>query len=157
MVETLNKVMRVTRRLVQEYGREPTDAEVASGMGISAERVSEILKMSLVTVSLESPTGEAGDSYVGDTIEDRNAPLPEEAAEHHEREEQVGDVLSTLSERESQILKLRFGLTDGRTRTLKEVSWDYGVTRERIRQIETNALRKLRHPDHSEKLRDLVG
>ncbi len=156
MVETINKLMRVSRRLVQEYGREPTTAEVAVGMEVTPERVREIMKVSQEPVSLETPIGEEEDSHLGDFIEDRSAPAPADAATFQLLREQVGDVLGTLSERERRVLQLRFGLEDGRSRTLEEVGRDFGITRERIRQIEAKALRKLRHPSRSRKLRDFL-
>ena len=156
MVETINKLMRVSRRLVQEYGREPTTQEISLGMEVPPERVREILKVSQEPVSLETPIGEEEDSHLGDFIEDRSAPAPAEAATFQLLREQVEDVLGTLSERERRVLQLRFGLEDGRSRTLEEVGRDFGVTRERIRQIEAKALRKLRHPSRSRKLRDFL-
>ncbi|MEX2598318.1 MAG: RNA polymerase sigma factor RpoD, partial [Dehalococcoidia bacterium] len=156
MVETINKLMRVSRRLVQEYGREPTTMEISQGMEVPPERVREILKVSQEPVSLETPIGEEEDSHLGDFIEDRSAPAPADAATFQLLREQVEDVLSTLSERERRVLQLRFGLEDGRSRTLEEVGRDFGVTRERIRQIEAKALRKLRHPSRSRKLRDFL-
>ncbi len=156
MVETINKLMRVSRRLIQEYGREPTTQEIAEGMEISPERVREILKISQEPVSLETPVGEEEDSHLGDFIEDRSSPAPAEAATSQLLREQVEGVLGTLSERERRVLQLRFGLEDGRSRTLEEVGRDFGVTRERIRQIEAKALRKLRHPSRSRKLRDFL-
>ena len=148
--------MRVSRRLVQEYGREPTTQEISLGMDVPPERVREILKVSQEPVSLETPIGEEEDSHLGDFIEDRSAPAPAEAATFQLLREQVEDVLGTLSERERRVLQLRFGLEDGRSRTLEEVGRDFGVTRERIRQIEAKALRKLRHPSRSRKLRDFL-
>ena len=156
MVETINKLMRVSRRLVQEYGREPTTQEIAEGMEVTPERVREILKVSQEPVSLETPIGEEEDSHLGDFIEDRSAPAPADAATFQLLREQVEDVLDTLSERERRVLQLRFGLEDGRSRTLEEVGREFGVTRERIRQIEAKALRKLRHPSRSRKLRDFL-
>ena len=156
MVETINKLMRVSRRLVQEYGREPTTQEISVGMEVTPERVREILKVSQEPVSLETPIGEEEDSHLGDFIEDRSAPAPAEQATFQLLREQVEDVLSTLSDRERRVLQLRFGLSDGRSRTLEEVGRDFGVTRERIRQIEAKALRKLRHPSRSRKLRDFL-
>ena len=156
MVETINKLVRVSRRLVQEYGREPTTQEIAVGMEVTPERVREILKVSQEPVSLETPIGEEGDSHLGDFIEDRSALSPSDAATYALLREQVGDVLGTLSERERRVLQLRFGLEDGRDRTLEEVGRDFGVTRERIRQIEAKALQKLRHPSRSRKLRDFL-
>ena len=156
MVETINKLLRVTRRLVQEYGREPTSAEIGVGMEVLPEKVREILKISQEPVSLETPIGEEEDSHLGDFIEDRTALAPAEAASYQLLKEQVDDVLDTLSDREARVLQLRFGLEDGRSRTLEEVGRDFGVTRERIRQIEAKALRKLRHPNRSKKLRDFL-
>lgn len=156
MVETINKLMRVSRRLVQEYGREPTVQEISEGMEVPPERVREILKVSQEPVSLETPIGEEEDSHLGDFIEDLGAPAPADAATVQLLREQVEDVLTTLSDRERRVLQLRFGLEDGRSRTLEEVGRDFGVTRERIRQIEAKALRKLRHPTRSRKLRDFL-
>ncbi len=156
MVETINKLLRVSRRLVQEFGREPTSEEIAAGMDISPEKVREILKISQEPVSLETPIGEEEDSHLGDFIEDRSALAPAEAASYQLLKEQVDDVLYTLSAREARVLQLRFGLEDGRGRTLEEVGRDFGVTRERIRQIEAKALRKLRQPNRSKKLRDFL-
>jgi RNA polymerase primary sigma factor len=156
MVETINKLMRVSRRLVQEYGREPTIHEIAEGMEVAPERVREILKISQEPVSLETPIGEEEDSHLGDFIEDLTAPAPADAATVQLLREQVEGVLLTLSDRERRVLQLRFGLEDGRGRTLEEVGRDFGVTRERIRQIEAKALRKLRHPSRSKKLRDFL-
>ena len=156
MVETINKLLRVTRRLVQEYGREPTSEEIGAGMEVPSDKVREILKISQVPVSLETPIGEEEDSHLGDFIEDRKALAPAEAASYQLLKEQVDDVLYTLSDREARVLQLRFGLEDGRSRTLEEVGRDFGVTRERIRQIEAKALRKLRHPSRSKKLKDFL-
>lgn len=156
MVETINRLLRVSRRLVQEYGREPTSEEIGEGMEASPDRVREILKISQEPVSLETPIGEEEDSHLGDFIEDRGTMAPSEAASYQLLKEQVDDVLYTLSEREARVLSLRFGLEDGRQRTLEEVGHDFGVTRERIRQIEAKALRKLRHPSRSKKLRDFL-
>ena len=156
MFEMVNKLLRASRRLVQENGREPTSEEIGKGMEISPEKVREILKISQMPVSLETPIGEEGDSHLGDFIEDRNALAPSEAASNMILKEQVDDVLFTLNEREARVLQLRFGLEDGRQRTLEEVGRDFGVTRERIRQIEAKALRKLRHPSRSKKLRDFL-
>jgi len=156
MVETINKLLRASRRLVQEYGREPTSEEIGEGMEVSPEKVREILKISQEPVSLETPIGEEEDSHLGDFIEDRNAMAPADAASYQLLKEQVDDVLYTLSDREARVLQLRFGLEDGRQRTLEEVGRDFGVTRERIRQIEAKALRKLRHPSRSKKLREFL-
>ena len=156
MVETINKLLRVSRRLVQEYGREPTSEEIGSGMDVVPEKVREILKISQEPVSLETPIGEEEDSHLGDFIEDRSTLAPSDAASYQLLKEQVDDVLFTLSDREARVLQLRFGLEDGRQRTLEEVGRDFGVTRERIRQIEAKALRKLRHPSRSKKLRDFL-
>ena len=156
MVETINKLLRESRRLVQEYGREPTSEEIGEGMEVTPERVREILKISQEPVSLETPIGEEEDSHLGDFIEDRNTLAPSDAASYQLLKEQVDDVLYTLSEREAKVLQLRFGLEDGRQRTLEEVGHDFGVTRERIRQIEAKALRKLRQPSRSKKLRDFL-
>ena len=156
MVETINKLLRVSRRLVQEYGREPTANEIGRQMEMTADKVREILKISQEPVSLETPIGEEEDSHLGDFIEDKNAPAPAEAATYHLLREQVDDVLDTLSLRERRVLQLRFGLEDGRSRTLEEVGREFSVTRERIRQIEAKALRKLRHPTRSKKLRDFL-
>jgi len=156
MVETINRLLRVSRRLVQEFGREPTSEEIGVGMEVSPERVKEILKISQQPVSLETPIGEEEDSQLGDFIEDRSTLEPSEAASYQLLKEQVDDVLYTLSDREARVLSLRFGLEDGRQRTLEEVGHDFGVTRERIRQIEAKALRKLRHPSRSKKLRDFL-
>ncbi len=156
MVETINKLQRENRRLVQEYGREPTTEEIASGMEITPDKVREILKISQEPVSLETPIGEEEDSHLGDFIEDRSALAPADAASHQLLKEQIKDVLHTLSIRERRVLQLRFGLQDGRSRTLEEVGREFGVTRERIRQIEAKALRKLRHPTRSRRLRDFL-
>jgi RNA polymerase primary sigma factor len=153
MLETTNKLARVSRRLVQEYGREPTSEEIGRGMEIAAEKVREIIKVWREPVSLETPIGEEGDSHLGDFIEDQDALTPAEAASHQLLKEQVMDVLATLTPRESRVLELRFGLEDGRSRTLEEVGREFHVTRERIRQIEAKALRKLRHPSRSKKLK----
>ena len=156
MVETINKLLRQQRRLIQEFGREPSNEELAESLEQSPERVREILRISQDPVSLETPIGEEEDSHLGDFIEDRAALAPIEAAAYQLLREQVEDVLSTLSDRERRVLELRFGLIDGRSRTLEEVGRDFGVTRERIRQIEAKALRKLRHPTRSRKLRDFL-
>jgi len=157
MVETINKLLRENRRLVQEYGREPTTQEIATEMEITPERVREIMKISQEPVSLETPIGEEEDSHLGDFIEDRAALAPAEAASYQLLREQMGDVLDTLSIRERRVLQLRFGLEDGRSRTLEEVGREFSVTRERIRQIEAKALRKLRHPTRSKKLKDFLS
>ena len=156
MVETINKLMRQHRRLLQEYGREPTPAEVGMVMEVNPVRVQEILKISQEPVSLETPIGEEEDSHLGDFIEDKNAVPPPDAASAQLLKEQINDVLDTLTEREKRVLQLRFGLEDGRSRTLEEVGGEFGVTRERIRQIEAKALRKLRHPTRSRKLKDFL-
>lgn len=156
MVETINKLIRVSRQLLQELGREPTPEEIAEEMNMSEERVREILKIAQEPVSLETPIGEEEDSHLGDFIEDQDAPAPAEAASFTMLKEQLEGVLDTLSEREKKVLRLRFGLDDGRSRTLEEVGQVFGVTRERIRQIEAKALRKLRHPSRSKKLKDFL-
>ncbi len=156
MVETINKLVRVSRRLVQEYGREPTSKEVGSDMEITPEKVREVIKVSQEPVSLETPIGEEEDSHLGDFIEDHGTPAPADAASHQLLKEQVSDVLSSLTPREKKVLILRFGLEDGRSRTLEEVGREFSVTRERIRQIEAKALRKLRHPSRSKKLKDYL-
>lgn len=156
MVETINKVVRVSRQLLQELGREPTDLEIAEKMDMPPEKVREILKISQEPVSLEIPIGEEEDSHLGDFIQDDNIPVPAEAAAFVLLREQLVDVLGTLTEREQKVLRLRFGLDDGRARTLEEVGKQFEVTRERIRQIEAKALRKLRHPSRSRKLKDYL-
>jgi len=156
MVETINKLIRTSRRLAQEYGREPTSEEIAAGMGIYPEKVREIIKISQEPVSLELPIGEEEDSHLGDFIEDRSTMPPAEAASLNLLKDQVEGVLLTLTPRERRVLQLRFGLEDGRSRTLEEVGKEFGVTRERIRQIEAKALRKLRHPSRSKKLKDYL-
>ncbi len=156
MVETINKLIRVSRQLLQELGREPTPEEIAAEMDIPVERVREILKISQEPVSLETPIGEEEDSHLGDFIQDENVPVPAEAAASSLLREQLQEVLSTLTEREQMVLRLRFGLDDDRSRTLEEVGKEFNVTRERIRQIEAKALRKLRHPSRSRKLRDYL-
>tara|TARA_B100001123_G_scaffold450660_2_gene622812 strand:- start:13432 stop:14769 length:1338 start_codon:yes stop_codon:yes gene_type:complete len=156
MVETINKLVRVSRRLLQEKGREPTSEETAKEMGITAEKVREIIKVSQQPVSLETPIGEEEDSHLGDFIEDQTTMAPADAASHQMLREAVEAVLGTLSERETKVLKLRFGLDDGRTRTLEEVGREFEVTRERIRQIEAKALRKLRHPRRAQSLKDYL-
>ena len=156
MVETINKLLRVSRRLAQEYGREPTAKEIGKEMEIPAEKVGEIVKVSQLPISLESPMGEEEDSHLGDFIEDRNALPPADAASKQLLKEQIDAVLSSLSPREQRVLQLRFGLEDGRSRTLEEVGKEFNVTRERIRQIEAKALRKLRHPSRSRRLKDYL-
>ncbi len=156
MVETINKLLRVSRRLVQEHGREPTSEEIGRGMEVTPEKVREIIKVSQEPVSLETPIGEEEDSHLGDFIEDRSALAPPDAASHQLLKEQIDEVLCTLNPRERRVLQLRFGLEDGRSRTLEEVGREFGVTRERIRQIEAKALRKLRHPSRSKKLKDYL-
>ncbi|MDE6624914.1 MAG: RNA polymerase sigma factor RpoD [Lachnospiraceae bacterium] len=156
MVETINKLIRVSRQLLQELGREPSPEEIAEEMEIPVERVREILKISQEPVSLETPIGEEEDSHLGDFIQDENVPVPADAAAYTLLREQLVEVLDTLTEREQKVLKLRFGLDDGRSRTLEEVGKEFNVTRERIRQIEAKALRKLRHPSRSRKLRDYL-
>ncbi len=156
MVETINKLIRVSRQLIQEKGREATPEEIAEEMGISEEKVREILKIAQEPVSLETPIGEEEDSHLGDFIPDEDVPAPAEAAAFSMLKEQLVEVLDTLTEREQKVLKLRFGLEDGRARTLEEVGKRFDVTRERIRQIEAKALRKLRHPSRSKKLKDYL-
>ncbi len=156
MVETINKLIRVSRQLLQELGREPTPEEIAEEMGLPVERVREILKISQEPVSLETPIGEEEDSHLGDFIQDDNVPVPADAAAFTLLKEQLVEVLGTLTEREQKVLRLRFGLDDGRARTLEEVGKEFSVTRERIRQIEAKALRKLRHPSRSRKLKDYL-
>ena len=156
MVETINKLIRVSRQLLQELGREPTPEEIAEEMDMSVERVREILKISQEPVSLETPIGEEEDSHLGDFIQDDNVPVPADAAAFTLLKEQLIEVLGTLTEREQKVLRLRFGLDDGRARTLEEVGKEFNVTRERIRQIEAKALRKLRHPSRSRKLKDYL-
>ncbi len=156
MVETINKLIRVSRQLLQELGREPTPEEIAVEMNMPVERVREILKISQEPVSLETPIGEEEDSHLGDFIQDDNVPVPADAAAFTLLKEQLGEVLGTLTEREKKVLTLRFGLEDGRARTLEEVGREFNVTRERIRQIEAKALRKLRHPSRSRKLKDYL-
>ena len=156
MVETINKLIRVSRQLLQELGREPTPEEIAAEINMPEDRVREILKISQEPVSLETPIGEEEDSHLGDFIQDDNVPVPADAAAFTLLREQLGEVLDTLTEREQKVLKLRFGLDDGRARTLEEVGKEFNVTRERIRQIEAKALRKLRHPSRSRKLKDYL-
>jgi RNA polymerase primary sigma factor len=156
MVETINKLIRVSRQLLQELGREPTPEEIAKEMELSTDKVREIMKIAQEPVSLETPIGEEDDSHLGDFIEDQEALAPADAAAYELLKEQLEDVLDTLTEREENVLRLRFGLDDGRTRTLEEVGKVFGVTRERIRQIEAKALRKLRHPSRSKRLKDFL-
>ena len=156
MVETINKLIRISRQLLQDLGREPAPEEVAKAMDITVDRVREIMKIAQEPVSLETPIGEEEDSHLGDFIEDQDAPAPADAASFMLLREQLEDVLETLTDREKRVLRLRFGLDDGRARTLEEVGQFFGVTRERIRQIEAKALRKLRHPTRSKKLRDFL-
>ena len=156
MVETINKLIRVSRQLLQELGREPVPEEIAKAMGISENKVREIIKIAQEPVSLETPIGEEEDSHLGDFIPDDDAPAPAEAASHALMKEQLEEVLDTLTPREEKVLRLRFGLDDGHQRTLEEVGKEFNVTRERIRQIEAKALRKLRHPSRSKKLKDYL-
>ncbi|HUU08514.1 MAG TPA: RNA polymerase sigma factor RpoD [Dehalococcoidales bacterium] len=156
MVETINRLLKVSRRLAQEYGREPTADEIGKGIEITPEKVREIVKVAQLPISLESPIGEEEDSHLSDFIEDRNALPPVDAASKQLLKEQIDEVLDTLTPRERRVLRLRFGLEDGRSRTLEEVGKEFDVTRERIRQIEAKALRKLRHPSRSRKLRDYL-
>ena len=156
MVETINKLIRVSRQLLQELGREPSPEEIAEEMAMPVDRVREILKISQEPVSLETPIGEEEDSHLGDFIQDDNVPVPADAAAFTLLKEQLVEVLGTLTEREQKVLRLRFGLDDGRARTLEEVGKEFNVTRERIRQIEAKALRKLRHPSRSRKLKDYL-
>ena len=156
MVETINKLIRVSRQLLQELGREPTPEEIAEEMNMPVERVREILKISQEPVSLETPIGEEEDSHLGDFIQDDNVPVPADAAAFSLLKEQLNEVLGTLTEREQKVLRLRFGLDDGRARTLEEVGKEFNVTRERIRQIEAKALRKLRNPVRSKRIRDFL-
>ena len=156
MVETINKLIRVQRQLLQELGREPYPEEIAKEMNLSVDRVREIQKIAQEPVSLETPIGEEEDSHIGDFVEDDRLPVPAEAAAFTMLKEQLNEVLGTLTERERKVLRLRFGLDDGRQRTLEEVGKEFDVTRERIRQIEAKALRKLRHPTRSKKLKDYL-
>jgi len=156
MVETINRLIRISRRLLQEKGREPTSEEIAEEMQITPEKVREIIKISQEPVSLETPIGEEDDSHLGDFIEDHGALAPADAASHQLLKEQVKDALCGLTQREQEVLRLRFGLDDGRSRTLEEVGREFKVTRERIRQIEAKALRKLRHPSRSRRLKDYL-
>jgi RNA polymerase primary sigma factor len=156
MIETINKLLRVSRRLAQEYGREPTSKEIGKKMELPAEKVREIVKVAQLPVSLEAPIGEEEDSHLGDFIEDRNAMPPVDTASKQLLKEQISEVLGELTPREQRVLVLRFGLEDGRSRTLEEVGQEFNVTRERIRQIEAKALRKLRHPSRSRRLKDYL-
>lgn len=157
MVETINKLIRVSRQLLQEKGREPTPEEIGEEMDMSADKVREIKKIAQEPVSLETPIGEEEDSHLGDFIEDEDAPAPASAASYMLLRDQLDNVLDTLTDREKRVLELRFGIEDGRPRTLEEVGKEFGVTRERIRQIEAKALRKLRHPSRSKKLKDYLS
>lgn len=157
MVETINKLIRTSRNLLQQLGREPTPEEIAKEMEISVEKVVEIQKIAQDPVSLETPIGEEEDSHLGDFIQDEDSPAPHDAASYTLLKEQLEEVMNTLTPREAKVLKLRFGLEDGKSRTLEEVGKEFNVTRERIRQIEAKALRKLRHPSRSKKLRDYMG
>jgi RNA polymerase primary sigma factor len=156
MIETINKLLRVSRRLAQEYGREPTSKEIGKKMELPAEKIREIVKVAQLPVSLEAPIGEEEDSHLGDFIEDRNAMPPVDTASKQLLKEQINEVLGELTPREQRVLVLRFGLEDGRSRTLEEVGQEFNVTRERIRQIEAKALRKLRHPSRSRRLKDYL-
>jgi RNA polymerase primary sigma factor len=156
MIETINKLLRITRNLTQEYGRDPTAEEIGIKMEISPERVRSAIKIAQLPISLELPMGEEADSHLGDFIEDSNAIQPVDSASKQLLKEEISAVLSTLTPREHRVLQLRFGLEDGRARTLEEVGLEFSVTRERIRQIEAKALRKLRHPSRSRKLRDYL-
>ena len=156
MIETINKLIRTSRNLVQEMGREPTPEEIAEKMDMSLDKVRKVFKIAKEPISLETPIGEEEDSPLGNSIEDRNALLPVDAASKQLLKEQIEDVLFTLTPREQRVLQLRFGLEDGRSRTLEEVGVEFNVTRERIRQIEAKALRKLRHPSRSRKLKDYL-
>jgi len=156
MVETINKLIRVSRQLLQQLGRDPIPEEIAAEMGMSEDKVREIMKIAQEPVSLETPIGEEEDSHLGDFIPDEDAPAPAESAAFTLLKEQLMEVLDTLTPREEKVLKLRFGLEDGRARTLEEVGKEFNVTRERIRQIEAKALRKLRHPSRSKKLKDFL-
>ena len=156
MVETINKLVRVNRQLLQELGREPRHDEIAKAMGVSEEKVREIIKIAQDPVSLETPIGEEEDSHLGDFIADDDAPAPDSMATQAMLKKQLNDVLATLTPREEKVLRLRFGLDDGRTRTLEDVGKEFNVTRERIRQIEAKALRKLRHPSRSKRLKDYL-
>jgi RNA polymerase primary sigma factor len=156
MVETINRLVRTQRQLLQDLGREPTAEEIADEMDVSADRVREIIKVAQEPVSLETPIGDEGDSHLADFIEDEEAESPADAASYLLLREQIGEVLATMTPREQKVLELRFGLEDGRARTLEEVGHAFGVTRERIRQIEAKALRKLRHPSRAKQLKDFL-
>jgi len=157
MTETINKLIRVSRALVQENGKEPTPEEIAREMHMSAEKVQGILKIAQEHISLQTPIGDEGDTHFGDFIEDKTAISPDDATVHSMLRDQVGDVLSTLTEREKKVLRLRFGIGDGYPRTLEEVGSIFNVTRERVRQIEAKALKKLRHPTRSRKLKNFLS
>jgi RNA polymerase primary sigma factor len=157
MVETINKMARIQRQLTLELNREPSEEEIAKKMGISVEKVREVIKISQDPVSLETPIGEEDDSHLGDFVPDETNMSPEEYATNEMLKDEIADVLLTLTEREEKVIRLRFGLEDGKSRTLEEVGQMFGVTRERIRQIEAKALRKLRHPSRSRKLKDYMG
>jgi RNA polymerase primary sigma factor len=156
MIESINKLLRTSRKLTQEYGRDPTADEIGEQLDLSPEKVREIIKIAQLPISLELPMGEEADSHLGDFIEDRNAIQPVDSASKQLLKDQISEVLSTLTPREQRVLQLRFGLEDGRSRTLEEVGLEFHVTRERIRQIEAKALRKMRHPSRSRKLRDYL-
>jgi RNA polymerase primary sigma factor len=156
MIETINKLLRISRKLSQDLGRDPTAAEIGEQLGLSAVKVRGIIKIAQLPISLELPMGEEADSHLGDFIEDHNAVQPVDSASKQFLKDQIGEVLGTLTPREQRVLQLRFGLEDGRSRTLEEVGLEFSVTRERIRQIEAKALRKLRHPSRSRKLRDYL-
>jgi RNA polymerase primary sigma factor len=156
MIETINKLLRMIRKLTQEYGRDPTAEEIGIKMEMSPEKVREVIKIAQLPISLELPMGEEGDSHLGDFIEDHNAIQPLDSASKQLLKDQINEVLLTLTAREQRVLQLRFGLEDGRCRTLEEVGVEFSVTRERIRQIEAKALRKMRHPSRSRKLRDYL-
>ena len=156
MVETIHKVSKISRQLLQDYGREPTSEEIAQELGMSVDKVREIMKIAQDPVSLETPIGEEEDSHLGDFIPDDDSPAPADAASYTLLREQLNEVLNTLTPREAQVLRLRFGLEDGKTRTLEEVGRVFNITRERIRQIEAKALRKLRHPSRSKRLKDYL-
>ena len=156
MVETINKVIRVSRQLLQELGHDPSPEEISAEMNMPVDKVREIMKVAMEPVSLESPVGEEEDSHLGDFLADDDIPSPSDSAAQTLLKEELNEVLKTLSDREARVLRLRFGLDDGRTRTLEEVGREFKVTRERIRQIEAKALRKLRHPSRSKRLRDFI-